>query len=70
MEKEVLIDIADFLTSVTGFKICKTKSEVRRLLKQGGLSFNKERLDPNTKFILLTLDEKGKITSLKRVIEK
>jgi hypothetical protein len=71
MEKEVLVDVADFLTSWTGFKICETKSEVRRLLKQGGLSINKERMGPNTKWFLLTIDdEDGKITSIRRVVKK
>lgn len=54
-----IIDIADFLTSMTDFKICKTKSEVRRLIKQGGLSFNKEKLPPDTKWLLYIKNEDG-----------
>lgn len=31
--------------------ICSSKNEAMRLIKQGGISFNKEKLDPETKYL-------------------
>lgn len=67
MSKTILVPIEDFLTSVTRFKICETKSEARKLVKQGGIRFNKEKISPNTKWVMIDLDEDGKWTSVKRV---
>ena len=45
--------IVDFVTDVTGNKICKSKREARELHNSGGLYINKERVKPEQKYIMM-----------------
>jgi len=44
--------VEDFVTDITGNKICKSKREARDLHKGGGLYINKERVKPEHKYIM------------------
>jgi predicted rRNA methylase YqxC with S4 and FtsJ domains len=43
--------IDEFLCDETG--ICETRSEARRLVKQGGIYFNKERIPKDTTHVYI-----------------
>jgi hypothetical protein len=48
-------DIAEFLQDVG---VCESKGEARRLIKGSGISFNKGKVNPETKWVFINLETK------------
>jgi hypothetical protein len=48
-------EIAEFLQDVG---VCSSKTEAKRLIRGNGISFNKEKVHPETKWMLINLETK------------